>query len=108
MPSKKSKEYIKDYLDDQKKKVDFSKIRYNLKDFFNDKEDKIKKECSMANEYSPFLAGSKKWETVTRLVTGHLDYSGYLNKKSKSKNFKMVKRFPFIYKMKKASLQKGF
>lgn len=95
-----------DFLDG-KRKIDFSKIRYNLKEFFNEKDDQTKINCSLANDYSPFHSGAKRWEQVTKLIMSNQDYSGDIIKKRKDTQFNLIKNYPFVYKNKKANIEKN-
>ena len=88
-------------------KVDFNQLKYDMKDFFNDKCDQTKMNCSLANEYSPFNSGTRRWESVTKLIMTNLNYSASILNKRKDTNFDQIKNYPFIYRGKKADLQKN-
>lgn len=89
------------------KKLDFNKMWYNLKEFFNDRDDKTKMECTFANDYSPFHSGTRRWETVTKLIMTNNNYSERIQDKRKETNFELIKNYPFVYKAKKADLEKN-
>jgi hypothetical protein len=50
-----------------------------LLDFFEDKEDKTKVDCSLANEYSPFHGFCSNWEALTKMVTGENHYGNIIH-----------------------------